>query len=112
MGAAASRPAPRALVDAVEALGGATSAEVLELVDVFARASPAGHVPVTADDVAALSSRSSRRLRTASEVADAFDLPERVAAVLISMFAVTVLASLWPAWRAARLQPVQAMRAD
>ena len=82
MGAAASRPAPRALVDAVEALGGATSAEVLELVDVFARAPPAGHVPVTADDVAALSSRSSRRLRTASEVADAFDLPERVAAVL------------------------------
>ena len=82
MGAAASRPAPRALVDAVEGLGGATSAEVLELVDVFARAPPAGHVPVTADDVAALSSRSSRRLRTASEVADAFDLPGRVAAVL------------------------------
>ena len=82
MGAAASRHAPRALVDALESLGGATSAEVLELVDVFARASPAGHVPVTADDVAALSSRSSRRLRTASEVADAFDLPERVAAVL------------------------------
>ena len=67
MGAGASRPAPRALVDAVEALGGATSAEVLELVDAFARASPA---PVTADDVAALS-RSSRRLRTAAEVADA-----------------------------------------
>ena len=82
MGAAASRPAPRALVDAVEGLGGATSAEVLELVDVFARAPPAGDVPVTADDVAALSSRSSRRLRTASEVADAFDLPGRVAAVL------------------------------
>ena len=75
MGAAASRPAPRALVDAVEALGGATSAEVLELVDVFARACPRDHVPVTADDVAALSSRSSRRLRTASEVADAFDPP-------------------------------------
>ena len=79
MGAEASRPAPRALVDAVEALGGATSAEVLELVDAFARAPPA---PVTADDVAALS-RSSRRLRTAAEVADAFDLPERVAAVLL-----------------------------
>ena len=79
MGAEASRPAPRALVDAVEALGGATSAEVLELVNAFARAAPA---PVTADDVAALS-RSSRRLRTAAEVADAFDLPERVAAVLL-----------------------------
>ena len=83
MGAGASRPAPRALVDAVEALGGATSAEVLELLDAFARAGPEDHVPVTADDVAALSSRSSRRLRTAAEVADAFDLPRRVAAVLM-----------------------------
>ena len=47
-------PRARALVDAVEALGGATSAEVLELVT----RSPAPariHVPVTADDVAALS---------------------------------------------------------
>lgn len=82
MGAAASRPAPRALVDAVEALGGATSAEVLELLDVFPRAAPEDHVPVTADDVAALSSRCGR-LRSEAEVADAFDLPQRVAAVLM-----------------------------
>ena len=82
MGAGASRPAPRALVDAVEALGGATSAEVLELLDAFPRAGPEDHVPVTADDVAALSSRCGR-LRSEAEVADAFDLPRRVAAVLM-----------------------------
>ena len=82
MGAGASRPAPRALDDAVEALGGATSAEVLELLDAFPRAGPEDHVPVTADDVAALSSRCGR-LRSEAEVADAFDLPRRVAAVLM-----------------------------
>jgi len=37
---------------------------------------------------------------------------ERAAAVLLSLIVVTVMASFWPAWRAARLQPVQAMRAD
>ena len=37
---------------------------------------------------------------------------DRAAMVLVSLMVVTVLASLWPAWRAARLQPVQAMRAD
>jgi ABC-type antimicrobial peptide transport system permease subunit len=29
-----------------------------------------------------------------------------------AVFLVSVLASLWPAWRAARLQPVTAIRAD
>ena len=38
--------------------------------------------------------------------------PNQVVMVLASMMLVTVLASLWPAWRAARLNPVQAMKAD
>jgi ABC-type lipoprotein release transport system permease subunit len=38
--------------------------------------------------------------------------PDQVVMVLASMMSVTVLASLWPAWRASRLNPVQAMKAD
>jgi putative ABC transport system permease protein len=38
--------------------------------------------------------------------------PNQVVMVLASMMSVTVLASLWPAWRASRLNPVQAMKAD
>ena len=38
--------------------------------------------------------------------------PDQVVMVLVSMMSVTVLASLWPAWRASRLNPVQAMKAD
>ena len=35
-----------------------------------------------------------------------------VVAPVIAVFFVSILASLWPAWRAARLQPVTAIRAD
>ena len=32
--------------------------------------------------------------------------------VFASMMVISVLAALWPAWRASKLQPVEAMRAD
>ena len=35
-----------------------------------------------------------------------------IAATVASVFVVSALASLWPAWRAARLQPVTAIRED
>ena len=38
--------------------------------------------------------------------------PSRIVAVVVSVFVISVIASLWPAWRAARLQPVIAMRAE
>ncbi|MEQ1568752.1 MAG: ABC transporter permease [Myxococcota bacterium] len=38
--------------------------------------------------------------------------PGTVVEIVVSVFVVSVLASLWPAIRAARLEPVQAMRAD
>jgi ABC-type antimicrobial peptide transport system permease subunit len=38
--------------------------------------------------------------------------PSQVVLVLSMMMSVTVLASLWPAWRASRLNPVNAMKAD
>ncbi len=38
--------------------------------------------------------------------------PLGVIATVVAVFFVSVLASLWPAWRAARLQPVTAIRAE
>ena len=35
-----------------------------------------------------------------------------VGIILISLFAVTTLTSLWPAWKAARVSPLEAMKAD
>jgi ABC-type lipoprotein release transport system permease subunit len=37
---------------------------------------------------------------------------DRIVTVVVSVFVISILASLWPAWRAARLQPVAAMRAE
>ena len=37
---------------------------------------------------------------------------ERAAAVLVSVIIVSVLAAFWPAFRAARLRPIDAMRTE
>ena len=36
--------------------------------------------------------------------------PESVASIVLGLFFITVLASLWPAVRAARLDPIEALR--
>ena len=40
-----------------------------------------------------------------------FDIDQALL-VIGSMMVISVLAALWPAWRASRLQPVDAMRSD
>jgi ABC-type lipoprotein release transport system permease subunit len=38
--------------------------------------------------------------------------PSQAISVVASMMVISLLAAVWPAWRASRLEPVAAMRAD